>query len=53
MALSLYLCANQATRFLHSRGRKRDLRLLDILDRVRETVEFGIHRGMVVAFSIE
>jgi hypothetical protein len=26
--------------------------LLDILDRVREAVEFGIHRGAVMAFAI-
>lgn len=43
-ALSLYLCADQATGFVRARGRIRDLRLLDISDRAREAIEFGVHR---------
>jgi hypothetical protein len=50
--LSLHLCADQAAGFLHARGRNRNLRLLDILDHVCESVESGTHHGIVVALAI-
>jgi hypothetical protein len=40
------------TRFVCARGRNHDLRLLDILDHVREVVEFGVHQGIVVTLAI-
>lgn len=43
---------DHATGFLHARGRNRDLRLLDILNRVHEVVELKIHCGVVVALDI-
>jgi hypothetical protein len=46
------LCVDHATGFLHARGRNRDLRLLDILNRVHEVVELNIHCGVVVALDI-
>lgn len=50
--LSLYLCTDQATRFVRVRGRNCDMRLLDVPNRVREAVEFGVHWGAIVALAI-
>lgn len=49
--LSLFLCAVKATGFVRARGRNRDLDLLDILDCVREAVEFGVHQGAAAALA--
>lgn len=46
------MCADQTTRFVHAHGRNRDLRLLNISDRVCEAVEFEVHQGEVVALAI-
>jgi hypothetical protein len=43
---------DQATRFIRARGGNHDLRLLDILNRVCEVVEFRVHRGAAVALFI-
>jgi hypothetical protein len=45
------LCAVKATGFVRARGRNRDLDLLDILDCVREAVEFGVHQGAAAALA--
>jgi hypothetical protein len=37
---------------VHARGESREERLLDIPNRVRDTVEFGVHRGAAVALSV-
>jgi hypothetical protein len=50
--LSLYVCADQATRFICSRGRNNDLLLLDIPDRVCKAMEFKVHRGAAMVLAI-
>jgi hypothetical protein len=49
--LSLRLSTDQAIGFLHAQGSNHDLRLLGILDRVRDALEFEIHRGAMVALA--
>jgi hypothetical protein len=50
--LGLYLCVDQATRFIRACERNHDLCFLDIRDRVCEAVEFGVLRGTTVALTI-
>lgn len=50
--MSLYQCVDQAIRFIHARGRNRDLCLLDIPNHVCEAMEFEVYQGVVVAHAI-
>jgi hypothetical protein len=43
--------ADNAADYVHARGRRREERLLDIPERVRDVVEFGIHRGTTDALA--
>jgi hypothetical protein len=38
--------------YVHARGGSREERLLDIPNRVRDTVEFGVHHGAAVALMV-
>lgn len=49
---SPYRFANQATRLILARGGGCDLRLVDVLARMYETVELGTHWGAAVALAI-
>lgn len=49
---SLYLCVDQTIIFVRAWGSNHELRLLDILEHVREVVEFGVHRGAAKALAI-
>jgi hypothetical protein len=50
--MGFFLCVDRATRFIRAWGRNQRSHLLDIPERVREVMEFGIHRGTVTAFAI-
>jgi hypothetical protein len=38
--------------YMHARGEHLEERLLDILERVWGVVEYGVHRGAVVALAV-
>lgn len=48
----LHQAADTATGYVRARDGHREERLLDIPNRVRVTVEFGIHRGAAVALAV-
>jgi hypothetical protein len=50
--LGIREAADAATGYVHAHGVNQEERLLDIPNSVREAVELGIHRGVVVALTV-
>ncbi|ONM31861.1 hypothetical protein ZEAMMB73_Zm00001d040709 [Zea mays] len=48
----VFLCVDQATRFVHALGKNQRSCLLDILDCVREAMEFIVQRGTSTTLAI-
>lgn len=50
--LKIRYAVDEAARFIHARGGSHMERLLDIPDRVRDAVVFGVHRGAATALTV-
>jgi hypothetical protein len=50
--LGIQEAADTVAGHVHARGAKREERLLDVPNRVRDVVELGIHHGAVVALTV-
>jgi hypothetical protein len=50
--LALWEAVNAVVGYIHARGGSREERLLDIPNRIRDAVEFGVHHGAAVALTM-
>ena len=50
--LGIQEATDAAAGYVHARGGSREEHLLDIPNRVRDAVEFGVHRGAAVALTV-
>jgi hypothetical protein len=48
----LWEAADAVAGYIHARGGSREECLLDIPNRVRDAVEFGVHHGVAVALTV-